>query len=30
MRLATLRVIYERAGNLLGFAKSTLRKWMEQ
>ena len=30
MRLAALGVSYERVGNLLGFAKSTLCKWLKQ
>ena len=30
MRLADLGVSYERVGAMLGFAKSTLRKWLKQ
>ena len=30
MRLAALGVSYERVGNMLGFAKSTWRKWLKQ
>lgn len=30
MRLAALGVSYERVGNMLGFAKSTLCKWLKQ
>lgn len=30
MRLAALGISYERVGNALGFAKSTLRKWFKQ
>ena len=30
MRLAVLGVSYERMGNMLGFAKSTLCKWLKQ
>ena len=30
MRLAAMRVSYERVGNMLGFAKSTLCKWLKQ
>ena len=29
MRLAALEVSYERVGNMLGFAKSTLCKWLK-
>ena len=29
MRLATQGIRYERVGNMLGFAKSTLRKWLK-
>ena len=30
MRLAALGVSYERIGKTLGFAKSTLRKWLKR
>ena len=30
MRLAALGVIYDRVGNMLGVAKSTLYKWLKQ
>ena len=30
MRLAALGVSYERVGSMLGFAKSTLCKWLKQ